>query len=335
MQTVPVTVLTGFLGCGKTTLLNRILTADHGIKVGVLLNEFGEINIDSRLIARRDDTVMELSNGCVCCTVRDDLLRSIAALLERPAPPEHIVIETTGLADPVPVAEQLLDPRVQSDIRLDAIVTLVDAANFDRNLERAEQAYSQIATGDIVLVNKTDLVEPPIIDRIESGVRTLNPRARVVRCVQAGVDLTLILGLGLFEPSALSARRAPNGAPAVEPPGRGVGDDGHDARHQDTHGFASLALRRRATVDLERFARLLDALSPSVFRAKGVLAVREVPARIIFHLVGDRWTLTAGDAWQPGEDRVSEMVFIGTELHGTRRADLERRVAACLDTPQA
>jgi G3E family GTPase len=330
MQPIPVTLLTGFLGSGKTTLLNHILTADHGRRVGVLLNEFGEISIDSRLIARQDDTVLELTNGCVCCTVRDDLLQSIATLLERPQPPEHIVVETTGLADPVPVAGQLLDPRVQSDIRLDAIVTLVDAANFDRNLERAEQAYSQIATGDIVLVNKTDLVAPPIIDRIEDGVRTLNPRARVLRCVQAGVDLTLILGLGLFEPSTLPARRAPNGGPAAETSARE-----HDARHHHTHGFASLAVRRRATVALERFAQLLDVLSPTVFRAKGVLAVREVPARVIFHLVGDRWTLTAGDAWQPGEDRVSEMVFIGTELHGTARADLERRVAACLETPES
>ena len=197
MPPTPVTVLTGFLGSGKTTLLNHILGGGHGIRFGVLVNEFGEINIDSRLVARQDADILELTNGCICCAFRDDLLSSVATLLDRIAPPEHIVIETTGVADPGPIAAQLLDPRVQQDIRLDAIITLVDAANFDRNLDQAEQAYAQIVTGDILLINKTDLVSDHAIDQIDSGLRRLNPNARILRGRHGDVDLDLVLGLDL------------------------------------------------------------------------------------------------------------------------------------------
>jgi G3E family GTPase len=312
MQPVPVTVLTGFLGSGKTTFLNHILTSPHGFRIGVLINEFGEVGIDSRLIASRDEDVLELANGCVCCAVRDDLLPAVAALLERPRPPEHIVLETTGLADPVPVARQLLDPRIQEDIRLDAILTLVDAANFDRNLEYAEQAYSQIVTGDLLLLNKTDLVAPATLDQIEAGLRTLTPRARVLRCAHARVDLGLVLGLSLFRPDTLPA------------------DGDHGGAHSHGEQFQAVTLRAPAHVDLERLAGLLDDLPPGVFRGKGVLSAPDLPARLIFHLVGDRWTITAGEAWQPFDERLTEMAFIGKDLGAPMRETLERRLHACL-----
>jgi G3E family GTPase len=317
MAPVPVTVLTGFLGSGKTTVLNHILTAGAGRRIGVLVNEFGEIGIDGRLVASRAGDLVELTNGCVCCTVRDDLLGAIATLLDRPAPPDHLVVETTGLADPRPVARQLLDPRVQDDIRLDAIVTLVDAANFDRNLERAEQAYAQITAGDIVLLTKTDLVASAIAAQIEAGLRALNPRARVLRCTHGQVDLDAVLGLRLFDASTLRDASG-HGVPA------GGRTDGHAS------AFRARTFRASAPLDLRRFADVMDHLPTAVVRSKGILSVAGAPVRVIVHQVGDRWSATAGDAWRPDEDRRTELVFIGTDFDADTWEALEGRLSACL-----
>jgi G3E family GTPase len=310
MPPTPVTILTGFLGSGKTTLLNHILRDGRGTRFGVLVNEFGEINIDGRLIARRDAAILELTNGCICCAFRDDVLTSVATLMDRDSPPDHIVIETTGVADPGPIAAQLLDPRVQQDIRLDAIVTLVDAENFDRNLDQAEQAYAQIANGDILVITKTDLVPAETADQIDGGLKRLNPRARIARGHRGEVDLDLILGLGL--------------------PHAGAGPTAH--RHGDA--FHAVSLRVPGTADLEKFSELLDSLPGRVFRAKGFLAVEGARVRFVFHLVGGRWTISAGEPWG-ADPPVNEVVFIGKDLTDADRAAIESRLRACMEAPTA
>jgi G3E family GTPase len=310
-----VTVITGFLGSGKTTLLNHILEGSRGVRFALLVNEFGAINIDSRLIARRDQDVIELTNGCICCAFRDDLLASLAALMDRAAPPERVVIETSGLAVPGPIVAQLLDPRVADRIRLDGIVTVVDAAHFDRNLDQAEQAYEQIMAADILLINKTDLVPAGDVARIEAGLRRLRPAARILPTRHGRVDPALILGMGLDRP-----HDPPRGAPGA---------------HRSRDGFSAISLRLAGPIAIERLAACLDTLPPGVFRAKGIFAVGGSPDRFVVQVVGQSWTICAGEAWTAGEARDAEFVFIGKDLTESDRAALEARLQLCVEDASA
>jgi G3E family GTPase len=197
---LPVTIITGFLGSGKTTLLNHILQNQSGIKTAVLVNEFGEIGIDNELIVKTDgDSMVELSNGCVCCTINEDLVNAVYRVLERPEKVDYMVVETTGLADPLPVALTFLGTELRDLTRLDSIVTLVDAANYSLDLFNSQAAYSQIVYGDIILLNKTDLVDEADVDLLETKIRDIKQDARIIRTKQSQVALPLILSVGLFE----------------------------------------------------------------------------------------------------------------------------------------
>src|SRR5690606_21003035 len=196
---IPVTVLTGYLGAGKTTLLNRILTDNHGKKYAVIVNEFGEIGIDNDLIVESDEEIYEMNNGCICCTVRGDLIRVVEGLMRRPGRFDAIIVETTGLADPVPVAQTFfMDDDVRQKTELDAVVALVDAKHLPLRLKDSREAEDQIAFADVVLINKTDLVSPEEVARIEDIVRAINPSARIYKTTRSGVDLARVLDQGAF-----------------------------------------------------------------------------------------------------------------------------------------
>ena len=196
---LPVTIITGFLGSGKTTLLNHILSNQQGLKTAVLVNEFGEIGIDNELIISSDDSMVELNNGCICCTINEDLIQAVYKVLERPEKIDYLVVETTGLADPLPVALTFLGTELREMTRLDSIVTMVDCANFSLDLFNSQAALSQITYGDIIVLNKTDLVDEGDVDSLEIRIRDMKEGARILRTSKSQVPLPLILSVGLFE----------------------------------------------------------------------------------------------------------------------------------------
>jgi G3E family GTPase len=335
----PVTVLTGYLGAGKTTLLNRILSEDHGKTYAVIVNEFGEIGIDNDLIVGADEEVFEMNNGCVCCTVRGDLIRVVQGLAKRKGGFDAIIVETTGLADPGPVAQTFfVDEDVKARTRLDSVTTVVDAKHILLRLSDSREAREQIAFADQIVLNKIDLVSEGDLRLIEARLRRMNPLAPIHRAQRSNVPLEAILGRGGFdleriielEPEFLNPVHGAVGHvhdDACEQDHHDHGPGGHD--HEDD--IKGVALRLDQPVDSNRISRWLSDLlaqqGPDILRAKGILDVKGEPRRMVFQAVH---MILEGDLqreWRDGEERYSRMVFIGRNLD---EAQLKAGFEACV-----
>jgi G3E family GTPase len=328
---IPVTVLTGYLGAGKTTLLNRILSEPHGQKYAVIVNEFGEIGIDNDLVVGADEEVFEMNNGCICCTVRGDLVRIIDGLMRRKGKFDAIIVETTGLADPAPVAQTFfVDENVGRKTKLDAVVTVADAKWLKDRLKDAPEVKNQIAFADVIIINKTDLVSAAELDEVEGRIRAINPYAKVHRTERCAVPLQEVLGRNAFDLDRILE---------IEPAFLETGGHDHHHDHDHEHGhqhahdhdqsagglkhyhdeeMQSLSLRLDPPLDPDKFFPWVQTLvqeeGQNILRCKGILSFKGDPKRFVFqgvHMILD------GDhqrAWKDDEARSSRIVFIGRKL---------------------
>jgi G3E family GTPase len=326
-EKLPVTVLTGYLGAGKTTLLNRILSEPHGKKYAVIVNEFGEIGIDNELVVGADEEVFEMNNGCICCTVRGDLIRIIEGLMRRKGKFDAIIVETNGLADPAPVAQTFfVDENVGRRTRLDAVVTVADAKWLKDRLKDAPEAKNQIAFADVILINKTDLVTPAELREVEARIRGINPYAKLHHTERAQIPLDQVLGRNAFdldrildiEPAFLHAED-----PAHDHDHHHEHDDGHHhhhggLKHYHDEDMQSVSLATDKPLNPDKFFPWVQDLvakdGPSILRCKGILSFKDDPERFVFqgvHMILD------GDhqrPWKDNEKRDSRIVFIGRNL---------------------
>jgi G3E family GTPase len=320
---LPVTIITGFLGSGKTTLLNHILTNQQGLRTAVIVNEFSDIGIDNELIVAADEDMVELSNGCICCSINNDLVDAIFRLLNLDRRVDYLVVETTGLADPLPVVLTFLRSEFRNSLRIDSILTITDAASFSVDHFGSQAARNQLIYGDVILLNKCDLVDADDLQAVEGEIRAIKQGAQIIRTTRCQVSLPLILSVGLFQSDRYFTGR---GHPAHQDE-RGKTGCRHQASrgprhdHLTTDGFTSLSFQSDRALAVHKLQGFLERLPNTVFRAKGLLWIEESDKRYIFHLVGKRFSLDES-RWN-GPKR-NKLVLIGRNLdHEQLRLELE------------
>ncbi|MEG4085954.1 GTP-binding protein [Microcoleus sp. POL10_C6] len=320
---MPVTIITGFLGSGKTTLLNQILKNRQDLKVAVLVNEFGDINIDSQLLVSTEDDMVELSNGCICCTINEGLVDAVYRVLEREERIDCMVIETTGVADPLPIILTFVGTELRDLTNLDSVLTVVDSETFTPDHFDSEAAFKQVAFADIVLLNKTDLAPQEKVEELESYIRTVKEGARILHSRYGEVPLPLILGVGLTQADIFNS---------LEIEEKHEHDHehehhhhGHHSNHLDNDGFISLSFESDRPFDVRKFQEFLTEKMPfDVFRAKGILWFNDSPMRHIFQLSGPRYELDASE-WFTAPN--NQLVVIGRNLDTTQ---IREHLNSCL-----
>ena len=306
---LPVTIVTGFLGSGKTTLVNHILAQQHGLRIAVMVNEIGDLAIDNELIIGAAGDMVELSNGCICCSINDDLVDAIFRVLRNEPGVDYLIVETTGIADPLPIVLTFLRSEFRDAVRVNSIVAVADAENFSLDLFDSRAAANQLRYADVVLLNKCDRVGPVVAAAIEEKIRAISEGARIIHTTRARIPLPLVLSAGLFQSD------------------RYLADHDHDHDHLAGDGFDAVSFETEAPFAADRFQSFLEEMPRNVFRGKGILWIDGSDKGHIFHLVGRRFTLDESPGLGPQRNR---LVLIGQNLDGK---ELRARLASCVAAP--